>query len=275
MNLPIDKLATITDKDTAVTAVQTAATGLTTEQKQSPTGIDLVTLFAEEAVAQAASTTVSGNGIIVSQSTVQALQLTANDTKTAIEQTLASSGITPKRDISADVKFKATSGASVTITIEPSAAATTADNVYGFRCERYCVVRRYDISGKSKEMQNAIGVLASKGIINGTSATTFAPKKNIQKDQIVAICARTLRSEMRYKNPSDVSAILGAYTDASSIEQWALTDIALATRENLVVKRTDGRRSAHFFIKASAVNDFRFAKQALLTHFPRALIKYF
>ena len=45
---------------------------------------------------------------------------------------------------------------------------------------------------------------------------------------------------MRYKNPSNVSGILSVYTDASSIAQWGREDIALATRENLVVRRNDG-----------------------------------
>ena len=46
---------------------------------------------------------------------------------------------------------------------------------------------------------------------------------------------------MKYKDPANVSGVLSAYSDASSIAQWGHTDIALATRENLVVKRTDGR----------------------------------
>ena len=157
-----------------------------------------------------------------------------------------------------------------------------------------------DISNKSREMQDAINILASKGIISGTSATTFspdgtitraeiaalitrtlsklnpnehggftdvsrsdwffgaagsakkhgimqgtsatifAPRTNIPKDQIVAVAARVLRNEMRYKDPANISGVLSAYTDASSIAQWGREDIALATRENLVVRRTDG-----------------------------------
>jgi len=85
-----------------------------------------------------------------------------------------------------------------------------------------------------------VGSAKRFGIINGTSPTTFAPNNNIQKDQIVAICARTLRSGMGYRNPSDVSGALSRYSDAGSIAQWGREDIALATREGLVVYRTDG-----------------------------------
>ena len=428
LNLPIDRLATVTDRNTAIAAINAAASGMTDEQKQSPTGIDLVTLYAEEAVAQAASTTFSGSGITISQANVQALQATANETRAAAEQALASNGVAVSRDIRADVKFRTSGGASLTITIEPSAANASVDGVRvetpdyivsfsadsikanaadsplvvtitevspgagassnargpeGQPYERlafpgsaaspgilfladedtktekvdfnktpkenvklsmtpakgdtthqaimnskgdakggkfnpvngkieakikdsdsYTVKNNKknfsDISSKSQEMQNAINILASKGVINGTaanefspdksisraeiaalivrtlskvdpnadggftdvvrtdwffgevgsakrfgivngiSATTFAPNSTILKDQIVAICARTLRAELGYRNPSNVSGVLSVYKDAGSIAQWGLEDIALATRENLVVRRTDG-----------------------------------
>ncbi|NPV89413.1 MAG: hypothetical protein HPY50_01400 [Firmicutes bacterium] len=56
--LPTDKLEAVADQAAAVSAVQSAASGMTTEQKQSATGIDLATLFAEEAVARAAQSEV-------------------------------------------------------------------------------------------------------------------------------------------------------------------------------------------------------------------------
>ena len=434
-DLPLHLLDGITDQASAIDAIQTAAQGLTAEQKQSATGIDLVTLFAEETIARAASTSVTGGNITIDQSAITALQTEANTISAAAEQTLSTNGVTIQRDIQADIRFATNTTANVTITIDPSAAATTADNVrvetpnyaitlsaeaikentgatpliititetgaigglsaipahanavnrvsgmpgqhslhtdssllvqstmmllsdtntYTITFDKpvtenvkvslppasgdptyqaitdsngnavggklnpvtnkleamistsdtYTVkdnrINFSDVSNKSREMQNAINILASKGIINGTTATTFspdgtitraeiaalivrtlskldpnadggftdvgrsdwyfsavgsakrhgivngtspttfAPRSNIQKDQIVAICARTLRAEMRYRSPSNVSAILSAYTDYASIAQWGHEDIALATRENLVVRRTDGR----------------------------------
>ena len=417
--LPIELLENVTDLETAVSAVQTAAADMTGEQRQSPTGIDLVTLYAEEAVAQAASMAVSGD-IVVNQSNVQDLQTKAMEVRNAAEQSLSSNNVAIQRQLQADVNFKTDSTASVTIRIEPSAANTTADNVR-IETPAYIIslsaesikentgdspliitisqsgtvsqtssdassrplaplvspgiellpasaqttytvtfnkpvsenVRislppasgdptyqavvnsagnpvggKYnpvtnkieakiidsgtytvkdnrkdftDITTKSREMQNAINVLASKGIINGTSATTFspdspinraeiaalivrtlskldpnadggfndvlrsdwyfgaigsakrygiingmtdttfAPRSNITKEQIVAICARTLRAEMKYRDPADVNAILSIYADAASIPQWGRADIALATRQDIVVRRTDGR----------------------------------
>ena len=452
VSLPVERLASINDRSSAVSAVESAASGMTAEQRQSATGVDLVTLFAEEAVSQAASTTVDGSNIVVSQSSVQSLQAAAIDARDAARQALSSSGVAAERELNADVKFKTEATASVTITIDPSAANMSADNVrietpnysvslsaetikadasdsplvititeggvaptamdkgvgprvkgqgdgenggyrqlsnsfniYAFAeggegsvlplksssasgidylstntktysislnkpveekvkislppasgdpdyqavvnskgepvggkfnpvkgkievkidsSDTYTVRENKkdfsDISSKSKEMQNAINVLASKGIItgttattfspdgaitraqiaalimralskldananggftdvktgdwfygavgsakrhgivNGTSETTFDPNSIIQKDQIVAICARTLRGEMKYKDPSNASSILSAYSDSGSIAGWAQIEVALATRENMIVKRTDG-----------------------------------
>ncbi len=157
-----------------------------------------------------------------------------------------------------------------------------------------------DVKSKSKEMQDAIKLLASKGVINGTSETTFAPDSTISraeiaallmrtlslldpnanggfidvtsanwfygaagsakkhniisgfedntfrglnviaKNQIVAVAARTLRQQMNYKTPSDITKELSVYGDNTSVENWAREDVALATMCNLVMKRTDG-----------------------------------
>ena len=76
--------------------------------------------------------------------------------------------------------------------------------------------------------------------MNGTSASTFAPGVDIPKDQIVCVAARVLRLQMRYRDPTDVSGVLKGYKDADALAEWSRADIALATRENLVVKRADG-----------------------------------
>ena len=434
LNLPIDMLRTVDDKQSALDAIFTAASDMTDEQKQDATGVDLVTLYAEEAVAQASYSRVNGKTIVINESSIKSLQATANDVKTSAEQTLVASGVTPRRELNAGIKFKTDESASISILIEPSAANANVDAVrvetpvyainFSMRfiknnaadsplavlvtmnnpvspaiavnmtadlaasdAARFltpsmidagktpdivllsstntttyditfnktlndnanlavppisgdpdqqavlnsagdAVGGKYnpvtdkleakidasdtfivkenkksfaDISNKSAEMQNAINVLASKGIINGatatafnpdgvitraeiaalivrtlskydpnadggftdvrrsdwyfgaagsakrhgimkgTSATTFEPRVNIPKDQIVAVAARVLRTEMRYKDPPNINSVLSVYVDAGSLEDWSLIDIALATRENLVVKRSDGR----------------------------------
>lgn len=155
-----------------------------------------------------------------------------------------------------------------------------------------------DIEKKSAEMQKAIRYLASMGVIDGTTKTTFSPdasisraeiakllvvalgkldstattdfkdvsKNNwyyaaaassqrhgfvngfedhtfrgtnsISKVQIIAVSSRVLQKEMKYKTPTDPTVYLSKYSD--SVDPWAQPEIALATRENLVVRRTDG-----------------------------------
>ena len=157
-----------------------------------------------------------------------------------------------------------------------------------------------DIQSKSAEMQEAILVLASKGIIGGTSETTFSPDASISraeiaalicrtlakndgdgngdfsdvpatawyyyvagaaknhgiiggyedntfrggvvipKQQILAIACRVLRNEMGYYDVSSVDQYLNSYSDKASFADWVVWDLAFATRENLIVQRTDG-----------------------------------
>lgn len=157
-----------------------------------------------------------------------------------------------------------------------------------------------DIKTKGKDVQDAIKILASKGVISGTSTTEFSPDGSITraeiaalilrvlskldpntngnftdvkqsdwfygtagsakgygiikgfedntfrpnipilKEEIVAVAARTLRNEMKYKNPSNKNEILG-FADKENIADWSTDDIALAIMANLVVKTTDNK----------------------------------
>ena len=75
-------------------------------------------------------------------------------------------------------------------------------------------------------------------LINGYEDNTFRGKNQINKEQIVAVSARVLKNEMGYKEPSNPASYLGKYSD--SVVEWARPEVALATKENLVVYRTDG-----------------------------------
>lgn len=405
-------LEMVINKDSAIQAVKDAAQTLTQEQKQSPTGVDLITLFAEEAIAQGSSSSIDGNNIEIKKETITHLQSTAIETKKEIDKALINEGIITAREISTGVKIKTESSKDLKITIDKSILNTEVDKIsvespnisikidtdeikndlgenpliititeeetfalednyhlaslegiyiaattkktYTVNFNRavkenitvslprldgdtryqavitsdgeivggkynpakntidvkikesgkYTVKENLkdftDIQNKSKEMQDAIKLLASKGIIAGKTATTFDPdgsisraeiaalivrtlskidksapvgfkdiKTNewfynvagsskkygiingyedntfrgnlqIKKDQIIAVSARTLRAEMKYKDPTNVSAYLGNYKDNAKIANWAKADIALATRENLVLKRVDG-----------------------------------
>src|SRR5690606_38978911 len=93
---------------------------------------------------------------------------------------------------------------------------------------------------RSQWYYGAVGSAKKFGIINGYSDNTFKGSVTIPKIQIVAIAARTLEKEMGYRKPSNTSNYL-KYSDNSSIADWAKADIAMATRENLIVKRIDNK----------------------------------
>ena len=77
-----------------------------------------------------------------------------------------------------------------------------------------------------------------QGMIKGYNDNTFRGTTAINKVQIVAVVSRTLKNEMKYKCPSSPSTYLAKYSD--NIPNWAQPEVALATKENLVVSRTDG-----------------------------------
>jgi allantoicase len=53
------------------------------------------------------------------------------------------------------------------------------------------------------------------------------------------MAARTLIQEMKYASPQDMGRFLSVYKDQTDIPDWAKANIALASRENLVLMRSD------------------------------------
>lgn len=76
------------------------------------------------------------------------------------------------------------------------------------------------------------------GLVKGYEDNTFRGTEDISKVQIVALSSRVLISEMKYQAPQATSKYLSKYSD--SIPQWAQSEVALATKENIVVLRSDG-----------------------------------
>ena len=425
--LPSDMLAQVIDADSAVKVTEATVQGMTEEQKQSATGIDLVTLSAETATARAAAKEVSENEIVINKASVSDLQAVAAQASTAVESALVNGGVTLERVLSKTVTLTSDSLDELSIRIEPDILTAGVDKVrvetpscaltfkvsdleadltkpltvtlqeLGSDTENVPVdttlaagVRNFaegyetvdmgisdisvlanpvkkvkvnfpggkmtnavtvslpsgggdkiyqavvkdggkataskynpattaidgkintsgtysvqtnqknfsDIANKSEEMQKAIRYLASKGIINGTTETTFSPDQTIsraqiaslmvqalgkmdnsatanftdvpknawyyhqaassqkhglfsgyedntfrggnviQKDQLVNVAGNVLVKEMGYKAPGNPSTYLSKYSD--NVAGWAQPMVALATKENLVVYRTNG-----------------------------------
>lgn len=86
----------------------------------------------------------------------------------------------------------------------------------------------------------SVGSAAQIGLMQGTGDNRFNPHLVIPRDQLTALSARVLREDMRYNNPTNPMDYLWIYNDIEYFADWSLTDIALATRENLVMRRADG-----------------------------------
>lgn len=77
------------------------------------------------------------------------------------------------------------------------------------------------------------------GIINGYDEEHFCGEKLISKTQIYTILGRILEREMGYWPPENPGAYLQEeFTD--TVDEWAWEEVALATREGLVIRQSDG-----------------------------------
>ena len=415
LTLPVNQLDLVHDPATAGDAVDYLVNQMTGEQKSAPTCIDLATLYAETAVAKAASMDVVGSEILVDAEAISEAGTVATQAAERVENALTSGGINVARYLSKTVTL-CTDETDVSILVSPDVLSSNVDKVRvetpdyalvfklsdlatdltqpltftarlsgegtgivqslstmdaenqtiemsvlanaafiavevgmgGGRTSNsvtIClpvnngdktyqtvasadgtataskynpatgvmegkintsgtyIVKAYqkeftDIANKSAEMQKAIRYLASKGIIKGTTDTTFSPDgsinraeiatllvsalgkqdptltasfadvtkgnwfysaaassqrhklitgfedntfrgtTNISKVQIVAVSSRVLKTEMGYTEPSSPASYLTKYSD--TVASWAQPEVALATKENLVVHRLDG-----------------------------------
>jgi hypothetical protein len=126
VELPFESLGLISNSSEAASAVKEAAAGLADIQKSSASGIDRMTLFAEEALAQAASEYDEGE-ISIDLERILALKAKAEEAKAAVEEALAESGIAPRREIR--LRVKVITGANVKALLDPSAKESGVDGV--------------------------------------------------------------------------------------------------------------------------------------------------
>ena len=106
---------------------------------------------------------------------------------------------------------------------------------------------------------NSVGSVRRAGIMAGHNADIFMPDGFLLKNQLVVMVSRVLRTEMGYLPPVNTVEILDAmYSDWGRLPDWSISDVALATREGLVVHRQDGS----------------FAPNAMLTRAEAAIMLY-
>ena len=127
--LDAERLNRVTDSVSAAEAVRDMVSGMTQEQRESATGIDLATLYAETAVAKVASQPVTGSDILINATAVANLGTEAAQTSNAVENPLANGGITTARELSKTVTFTTNVSSQITIRIDPDILGTEVDKV--------------------------------------------------------------------------------------------------------------------------------------------------
>lgn len=77
----------------------------------------------------------------------------------------------------------------------------------------------------------AVNWASNKGIVNGTSASTFSPNANITREQLAAML-------YRYAGEPDGSADLSAYTDAGSVSAYAQKAVQWCVKNGILTGKT-------------------------------------
>lgn len=72
-----------------------------------------------------------------------------------------------------------------------------------------------------------------EAIIEGFEDGTFRGEAEVLREQVIALCSRTLAEKKGYSYPSDPASYL-TFDDAGSIANWAKETTALAVRETLI-----------------------------------------
>ena len=127
--LRTDLLENIVSMETAVSAVRQQVNFMSADQKSNSADIDLCSLYAETAVAEAARKYVSGNEVVISSSTVSDVENTALRTNEALGVTLEEGGLSVARELANTVTFVVEREGKITIRITPDILRTKVDKV--------------------------------------------------------------------------------------------------------------------------------------------------
>jgi len=87
----------------------------------------------------------------------------------------------------------------------------------------------------------AAGSANRHNIMTGTGGGNFSPNVTLPRDQLTVITARVLVNQMGYRLPASPANYLQAFQDRADMAEWSTQYIALASRENIVIRRADGQ----------------------------------
>lgn len=128
LELPAERLNSVTDSDGAVQVVEELLSSMTQEQKESPTGIDLATLYAETAAMRAATKESTGGSVLIDAAAIADIEGDSLLASEAAEAALESGGLTTAREFSKTVVLK-TDQTDIDISIDPDVLGTQVDKV--------------------------------------------------------------------------------------------------------------------------------------------------
>lgn len=83
---------------------------------------------------------------------------------------------------------------------------------------------------KGKWYEGYVGAVFKAGLMEGTSKTTFAPEKNVTREQMIVILIRGLKMEELAKEMS----LELVFKDGDTVSPWAKDHIALANKIGLI-----------------------------------------
>ncbi|MEL7564773.1 MAG: S-layer homology domain-containing protein [Dehalobacterium sp.] len=106
-----------------------------------------------------------------------------------------------------------------------------------------------DVS-KSKWYYGEVAAAFKAGVVEGTSATTFAPNANITREQMAAMITRAMAEAGKAIDMTDaqVQEKLAKFKDAANIASWAQAEVAKAVEFGII----EGRTADTFVAKANA-----------------------
>lgn len=73
----------------------------------------------------------------------------------------------------------------------------------------------------------------AQGLTVGYTGNSFDGNKAVSKEQVVALCGKTLAKKKDYSYPEDTKALL-QFNDVNNISDWAIPEIAVALQGNLI-----------------------------------------
>lgn len=183
----------VEDTETAVSVVEKMANELTDEQKRSPTGIDLATLYAETASMRAASRVISEKEITVTAASVSDLQQIAERTNAAVESALNSNGVVTARELFNTVVLM-TSSNEIIVHIDPDMLNSGVDNV---RIETPAYALTIKLEALDEELTEGLTFKAAD------MGSGYAPSKVIRNAKTSSVRVTLPKETMR--NPVTVS----------------------------------------------------------------------